>query len=128
MTGAAAATPIPPLATLLARGARKRCPQCGKGPLFKRLNVMHEHCAVCGLRFLDDQGDLFGYLFVLDRVLFLVPLIGMVFLRVWVPNAWWFYVVWALAMIALIVTLPQRTGISIAVDYFLRRRRADAQA
>lgn len=127
MTDAADAS-VPPLRTLLLRGARKRCPRCGEGRLFKRLNVMHENCARCGLRFLEDQGDLFGYLFVLDRVLFVVPLIGMVFLRVWVPNAWWFYVVWAVAMIALVVTLPERTGASIAVDYWLRCRRARADA
>jgi uncharacterized protein (DUF983 family) len=123
---ATASGPVPPLGTLLARGARKRCPQCGEGALFKRLNIMHEHCGVCGLRYLEDQGDLFGYLFVLDRVLFVVPLIGMVFLRVWVPNATWFYVVWAFAMVAVVVTLPQRTGISIAIDYLLRRRRTSA--
>jgi uncharacterized protein (DUF983 family) len=85
---------------------------------------MHECCSICGLRYLEDQGDLFGYLFVLDRVLFIVPLIGMVFLRLWVPNAWWFYVVWVVAMVALVSTLPQRTGVSIAFDYYLRRRRA----
>ncbi len=117
---------VPPLATLLARGWRKRCPQCGVGPLFKRLNVMHERCSSCGLRYLEDQGDLFGYLFVLDRVLFIVPLIGMVFLRVWVPNAWWFYVVWAVMMVAVVYTLPHRTGVSIALDYWLRRRREAA--
>jgi len=117
---------IPPLRTLLARGWRKRCPRCGEGALFRRLNLMHDRCAVCGLQYLEDQGDLFGYLFVLDRVLFIVPLIGMVFLRLWVPNAWWFYVVWAVLMFALVYTLPHRTGTSIAVDYWLRRRRAAA--
>jgi uncharacterized protein (DUF983 family) len=117
---------IPPLRTLLARGWRKRCPQCGEGALFRRLNLMHDRCAVCGLKYLEDQGDLFGYLFVLDRVLFIVPLIGMVFLRLWVPNAWWFYVVWVVLMIALVYTLPHRTGVSIAIDYWLRRRRAAA--
>jgi len=117
---------VPPLGTLLARGWRKRCPQCGEGALFRRLNLMHDRCAVCGLKYLEDQGDLFGYLFVLDRVLFIVPLIGMVFLRLWVPNAWWFYVVWVVLMVALVYTLPHRTGVSIAIDYFLRRRRADA--
>lgn len=114
---------IPPLGTVVARGARKRCPRCGEGPLFKRFNIMHERCSACGVQFLQDQGDVFGYLFVLDRVLFLVPLIGMVFLRLWVPNATWFYVVWAAAMIALVFTLPQRTGISVALDYWVRLRR-----
>ena len=119
-----ASAPIPSLGTLLARGVRKRCPQCGEGRLFKRFNVMHEHCAVCGHRFLEDQGDLFGYLFVLDRVLFVAPLIAMVFLRVYVPNASWFYVVWAALMVAVVYTLPHRTGVSIAIDYLLRHRRA----
>ncbi len=122
---APAGDPSPPLTTLLAHGARRRCPRCGRGVLFKRLNIMHERCAVCGLQYLEDQGDLFGYLFVLDRVLFVVPLIGMVFLRLWVPNATWFYVVWAVAMAALIFTLPQRTGISVALDYWMRLRRAE---
>lgn len=114
---------IPPLKVVVIRGMRKRCPRCGEGPLFKRLNIMHDRCAACGVQYLQDQGDVFGYLFVLDRVLFLVPLIGMVFLRLWVPNANWFYVVWAIAMIALVFTLPQRTGISVALDYWVRLRR-----
>ena len=125
---ASGAPATPSLQTLLARGARRRCPRCGEGPLFKRLNVMHERCAACGLRYLEDQGDLFGYLFVLDRVLFVVPLIGMVFLRVYVPTASWFYVVWAVLMVAVVVTLPQRTGMSIAFDYWLRHRRAVSSA
>jgi uncharacterized protein (DUF983 family) len=116
--------PSPSLWTLLARGARRRCPQCGRGPLFKRLNVMHERCAVCGLRYLDNQGDLFGYLFVLDRALFILPLIALVFFRLYVPSSRWFYAIFALLMIALVSTLPQRTGISVAIDYLFRRRRA----
>lgn len=114
---------LPPLTTVVARGARKRCPRCGEGPLFTRFNIMHDRCSACGVQYLQDQGDVFGYLFVLDRVLFLVPLIGMVFLRLWVPNATWFYVVWAIAMIALVFTLPARTGISVALDYWVRLRR-----
>ena len=121
---AGASDPAPSLTTLLLRGARKRCPQCGEGPLFKRLNIMHEHCSVCGLKYLEDQGDLFGYLFVLDRALFILPLIAMVFLRLYVPNATWFYVVWAILMIGLVFTLPQRSGMSIAIDYMFRRKRA----
>jgi hypothetical protein len=66
---------IPPLKTLMARGARKKCPRCGEGPLFKRFNIMHERCAVCGLKYLEDEGALFGTLFLVDRALFILPLI-----------------------------------------------------
>jgi uncharacterized protein (DUF983 family) len=121
---ASPSTSAPPLMTLLLRGARKRCPQCGEGRLFKRLNIMHEHCAVCGLKYLEDQGDLFGYLFVLDRAIFILPLIAMVFLRLYVPSSSWFYVLWVVLMVALVFTLPQRTGMSIAIDYMFRRRRS----
>jgi uncharacterized protein (DUF983 family) len=114
------------LTTLLARGARKTCPQCGRGPLFRRFNIMHDHCDACGLKFLDNQGDLFGYLFVLDRVLFILPLIAMVFFRVYLPSSDWFYVAWAILMVVLVWTLPHRSGMSVALDYYFRRRR-DAQ-
>lgn len=117
---------VPPLATLLLRGVRKTCPQCGRGPLFKRFNIMHERCAACGLKYLDNEGDLFGYLFVLDRALFILPLIGMVFFRLYLPSSRWFYVAWGALMVALVFTLPQRSGASIAIDYFFRRRREAA--
>ena len=66
----------PSLKTLLVRGWRKRCPRCGEGRLFRRFNILHKSCSVCGLQYLEDQGALFGYLFLIDRALFLFPLIG----------------------------------------------------
>ena len=30
---------------------RRRCPQCGSGPVFSSLWLMNENCPVCGLRF-----------------------------------------------------------------------------
>jgi uncharacterized protein (DUF983 family) len=30
---------------------RRRCPQCGAGPIFASAWVMNEHCPVCGLQF-----------------------------------------------------------------------------
>lgn len=113
----------PPLTTLLRRGARKACPRCGEGRLFRRFNVMHERCAACGLKYLDNEGDLFGYLFVLDRALFVLPLIALVFFRVYVPSSRWFYVAWTILMVALVWTLPHRSGMSVALDYWVRRRR-----
>src|SRR5687767_6424534 len=94
----------PPLRTLLARGARKRCPQCGEGPLFRYYNVLHERCSVCGLKYLEDEGALFGYLFLLDRALFLFPLIAMIYFRLHVPGASWFYALFAVTMFALVYT------------------------
>src|SRR4051812_42049322 len=30
---------------------RRRCPECGRGPIFGSAWSMHERCPVCGLRF-----------------------------------------------------------------------------
>ncbi|HKI70184.1 MAG TPA: hypothetical protein VKA67_11385, partial [Verrucomicrobiae bacterium] len=67
--------PIPKLRTLLGRGCRKKCPQCGQGPLFIHWIKMHRNCSKCGLHYLPDQGDLWGPLVFLDRLLFIIPII-----------------------------------------------------
>ena len=116
--------PIPPFTTLMARGARKRCPRCGEGPLFKRFNIMHERCSVCDLKYLEEEGALFGTLFLVGRALFVFPLIVMIYFRSYVPNPVWFYVVCAMMLFAVIYTLPQRSGMAVALHYLLRRRRS----
>ena len=61
------------------RGCRKKCPQCGQGALFRRWITLHDHCSVCGLKYLENQGDLWGYLLLIDRGLFILPLIVMIY-------------------------------------------------
>src|SRR4030095_15671880 len=39
----------PPIHTLFGRALRRRCPQCGGGPIFRRWVTMAERCASCGL-------------------------------------------------------------------------------
>lgn len=116
--------PIPPLKTLMARGARKECPRCSQGRLFKRYNILRERCEVCGLKYLEEQGALFGYLFLLDRALFLFPLVVLVYFRAYVGNANWFYLLFTMMLFGLFYTLPHRTGMSVALHYFFRMRRS----
>lgn len=111
----------PGLTTLIARGWRKRCPRCGEGPLFRRYNVLHDRCSVCGLQYLEDQGALFGYLFLIDRALFVFPLIVLIYFRLHVPGAGWFYVASVVLVFALFYTLPQRSGVGVALHYYRRR-------
>jgi uncharacterized protein (DUF983 family) len=111
----------PSLKTLLSRGWRKRCPRCGEGRLFRRYNILHERCSVCGLKYLEEQGALFGYLFLIDRALFLLPLIAMIYFRLYVPNPTWFYASFAVLIFALFYTLPQRSGVGVALHYLRRQ-------
>ena len=38
-------------------GARRRCPRCGKEPLFYRWNRVRKGCGACGLRYQINRGD-----------------------------------------------------------------------
>ncbi len=117
--------PIPPLKTLLLRGWRRKCPHCGRGDLFHRWTQLREHCGVCGLKLLENQGDLWGYILFIDRALFILPLIVMIYFRLYIPDSSWFYIVVVGMIGGLIYTLPHRTGMSLALDYLIRRKAGD---
>jgi hypothetical protein len=72
------------------------------------LQHLHERCSVCGLQYLEEQGALFGYLFLIDRALFLFPLIVMIYFRLYVPGAAWFYASFVVFVFALFYTLPRQ--------------------
>jgi uncharacterized protein (DUF983 family) len=53
-----------PVATLLGRGLRRRCPRCGAGGLFQGWFRLAERCPGCGMRFSREEGFFVGALFV----------------------------------------------------------------
>ena len=116
---------IPNWRTLLWRGCRKKCPQCGQGALFRRWITLHDYCSICGLKYLENQGDLWGYLLLIDRGLFILPLIVMIYFRLYNPYSVWFYLFGGALIFALIFTLPHRNGVCLAVDYLIRRKSGD---
>lgn len=117
--------PIPTLRTVLARGLRRRCPQCGQGRIFQGWLKVRDHCDVCGLKLLSDQGDLWAYLVAVDRALFIFPLIVMIYFRIYNPYSIWYYVLCGALLWAFIYTLPHRNGMSLGVDYLIRRKHGD---
>jgi hypothetical protein len=87
---------------------------------------MHDNCNVCNLRFLRNQGDLTGYLVVVDRGVFIFPLIALIFIRLYFDYPRWFY--WAVAtglVAAFFYTMPVRNSLGLALDYFVRRKWGD---
>ena len=116
---------IPKLRTLLSRGWRKKCPHCGQGELYRKWMRLHEHCPVCGLKYLESQGDLLGPLVFLDRLLFLIPLVVLVYFGIWHFRLIWLLLLGGAVLFVLIYTMPNRNGVSLAVDYLLRRKEGD---
>ena len=117
--------PIPKLKTVLARGARRRCPQCGEGKIFKGWLKLRDRCEVCGLQFLNNQGDLWAYLVAVDRALFIFPLVVMIYFRIYNPYSIWYYVFAFGLLGGFLFTLPHRNGMSLGVDYLIRRKHGD---
>jgi uncharacterized protein (DUF983 family) len=46
------------------RALRKRCPQCGEGPLFRGFARLHERCPSCGLLYRRESGSQTGSMYL----------------------------------------------------------------
>ena len=113
-------TTYPGIRRTLRRGARRRCPHCGRGPLFVRWTTLHERCNVCGLRYLRNQGDTWLYWSVMDRIPIAIGLVLIFFFGLHTPT-WPQVLLFFAAMAApLVATMPQRQGIAVALNYLSR--------
>ena len=56
--------PRPQIETLLWRGARLKCPRCGRGKLYQSLFRMNDACPECGLRLLREPGYYLGATYI----------------------------------------------------------------
>jgi len=90
--------------------------------MYQRWMRLHESCPACGLKYLQNQGDLFGPLVLLDRVLFLIPLIVVFYFGVFHPSAIALAIFGGTTLFLLVYTMPNRNGLSLAIDYFIRRK------
>lgn len=55
-----AASPGPTVGQMLGRGARRRCPRCGAGKLFRTWWSIADRCPRCGIRFVREEGYFTG--------------------------------------------------------------------
>ena len=115
----------PTLGTILKRGIARKCPRCGKGKVFKRWVTLHDNCSECGLQYLRDQGDLWGYLLFVDRAMFIFPLVVMFYFGWWNPSSVWYWGVIGLLIAGMVYTIPHRNAISVGLDYMVRTRTED---
>ena len=105
--------------TVLLRGLRRRCPHCGNGALFRRWITAFDRCSACGYRFQRNYGDTWFFWILTDRIPLFIAIVAIY---------WGFVPRGALASVAgflaialpLIVTMPQRQGLGIALDYLSR--------
>jgi uncharacterized protein (DUF983 family) len=104
--------------TALRRGLRKRCPHCGKGPLFSGWSHL-ERCAVCGLVFARSPGDTWAFTIIGDRLPLGVMIVLIYFGVLRAHRAVGLAMLVVLAALV-IWTAPNRWGAGIALHYLSR--------
>jgi uncharacterized protein (DUF983 family) len=89
--------------------------------MFRGWFSMRPTCAVCDLRFEDKPGDTWGFWVVGDRIFLFAALIALYFgFR---PETWlWRGVFFLIVAGPLVLTMPQRQGAFLALDYVSRTR------
>ena len=116
---AAGSPPLPRFLPTVWRGVRRRCPHCGRGPLFVRWITLHRQCAACGLVYLRNQGDIRFFRVVMDRIPILLGVAAIFFgfrITNWLNGLGFFLAIAG----PLIVTMPQRQGAAVALNYLSR--------
>ena len=81
--------------------------------------TLHRECAECGLVYLRNQGDIWFFWIVMDRIPILAGIAGIYFgfrVSTWLEGAAFFL---ALA-VPLVATMPQRQGVAVALNYLSR--------
>lgn len=94
LTYGAGKLPARPLLPALLRGWRGRCPQCGKGRLFRGYIRIVDQCEVCGLDMRDHRADdAPPYVTILIVGHVVVPLLLTVE-QIWAPPQWLQFAFW----------------------------------
>jgi uncharacterized protein (DUF983 family) len=106
------------LITALRRGLRKRCPHCGKGPLFSGWRQF-ERCEACGLLFTRNPGDTWAFTVFGDRLPIAVILV-VIYLGVVRSYPVLGLTMMGVSVALLIWTAPNRWGVGIALHYLSR--------
>jgi uncharacterized protein (DUF983 family) len=101
------------------RGWGRRCPHCGRGPLYSRWIHLLPQCPHCGLVYERNPGDTWLFINVGDRVF-----IGLwiVIIYFGVPRRHPFLAVFLFLVVgvALVWTTPHRWGVGTALHYLSR--------
>jgi len=108
-------------AAILGLGLRGRCPNCGRGSLFKGLLDISDQCEVCGLSFGGhDAGDApaVGGIFILG---FIIVGLAWGFEYYFSPPLWLHAVIWIpLTLAGTVALLRPLKGMTVAMQYKFR--------
>lgn len=100
-------------------GLKGICPKCSNSKMFISRFKMRNRCDSCNLQFFEDNGDNWFFLLIIDRALFIFPII----VAYYFDSGPMFIVILSLILLVLfIIFTPMRLGLSFAFVYFFRVR------
>src|SRR3954468_11739551 len=107
----------PPIAVLLRRALKLRCPRCGEGPIFRRVLTYKEYevCPRCEFRY-DPRGESVAFMYFSTAFLTGLLIIAMLLVRPQSLVVGRVFVIGA-ALGLFLVTMPLRKAIAIAINY-----------
>jgi uncharacterized protein (DUF983 family) len=105
--------------TALRRGLSKRCPHCGKGPLFEGWSRHLDRCSVCGLVYERNPGDTWAFTIIGDRLPIAV-IIVMIYFGIGRSRPMLGLIAFGVLGALLVWTAPNRWGAGIALHYLSR--------
>lgn len=105
----------------LARGFRRTCPRCGKGPLLFNYLKVHDNCASCGQEFFHHRADDGpAYLTILLVGHLMAPALHVSFVQ-WRPEPLTLFLIFAVGCLGLsLYLLPRLKGAVVAYQWARR--------
>ena len=104
--------------TVILRGARKQCPDCGKGKIFNGWNILIARCPFCGCEIRRREGECWAFMYFSTAFLTGIIIVGM--FMVHPPSILIGQIFVGCVAIGLILfTIPIRKGIAISIDYLI---------
>lgn len=110
-----------PVAASMWRGAKSRCPSCGKGSLFRRFLKVTDQCPACGAEMYHHRADdLPAYLVIFVVGHIVIPALLVVEIA-YAPPVWMHMTGWSALVIALSLALIQPIkGAVVGLQWALR--------
>ena len=95
------------------------CPNCGDIRLFLTRFKMKDKCEGCGIYFIEKNGDNWFFLLLIDRALFIFPIIVAFYFQF---SPYMIIILSIVLLLIFIIATPFRISICLALDYYFRSK------
>jgi uncharacterized protein (DUF983 family) len=120
----------PPFSQIVVRAAHWRCPNCGRGKLFRGVFRMLSRCPECGLSYFPEQGYYLGAM-IINYVVIIGVVVTIFLLSLLIPDFTHLTTnekisIWIVFAIALSLSLMRHSySFWLGIDFWIKPRRPD---